>query len=397
MSNDSNNQDNGISLGHRAKVLLEGLAHGAWVELPTSLASIVDFGSRTVNKIPKLWGGDNLVSEPLQYKEGVRSGAQKAYDKINEWSGYEPPELLDSYDTILYGTSELAGELVLPAGAYTKWGGLITKAPTLSGMAAVGLSGIKSVAGKLFKHGKLPTALVGADVLFNDGDITGALVDKAADIAADQMEKINDAPDTGGEPVRKVRPESAEKEKRPSGPRETEDPKIGDNYNSWIDGLESIIGLDVPDNIERYADGGLSAIANSKFADWMGAGSFASKLLVGLPALFASNFILDKFLGNGLMSGIISLGLAIVAAHTLPKMFNDAAASKVTEEAFSNDKELPKSADQDAANITTKDAFKETASDVITEQPKAAKVTNQEAQEEVTKARIPLAGLAMSS
>jgi hypothetical protein len=282
----------------------------------------VDFGSRTVNKMPKLWGGDSFVSEPLQYRDSVRNGIQKVYDKSNEWSGYEPPELVDGYDTILYGTSELAGELIVPVGIYTKWGGLITKAPTLGGVAASAWGGIKTIAGGLLKHGKIPTALVALDASVNDLDATQAIVGKAADLIANQMEEYNDAPNTHGEIIRDVRPSRTERKR---GPRDTADPKVKDHYNSWMDGIETAIGLNIPDGFEGFADGGLTALANSKFGDWLGGGSLASKLAIGLPALFASNALLDKILGNSMMSGIMSIGLAAIAAYTLPKMFNNAA------------------------------------------------------------------------
>jgi hypothetical protein len=162
-------KENNKSFGNRVEIVLEGLTHGAFVEFPTTLASVIDLGSRMVNDIPGIWGSDPIVSEPLQYSEDVNRIAQKILDGVNDLGGYyTPPALEDDTDVALYKISEFVGELVIPVGMYTGWGGVVSKMPTISSimtgseglaMAAIATAGkdaVKAVA----KSGRIPVAAI---------------------------------------------------------------------------------------------------------------------------------------------------------------------------------------------------------------------------------------------
>lgn len=123
----------------------------------------------------------------------------------------------------------------------------------------------------------------------------------------------------------KITPETTEKlQNETSSPKNTEPATEGDTYNSgsFIDTIESKTGLNVPDGAEKTIDEGLNNgfnyFANSGIGNFFANNGIWGSLAAAGLAFMVSKPLLERAMGGGFISTVLTIGIAIAAATMLP-------------------------------------------------------------------------------
>ncbi|MBU0858536.1 MAG: hypothetical protein KJ667_01235, partial [Alphaproteobacteria bacterium] len=166
----------------------------------------------------------------------------------------------------------------------------------------------KRTAGFSLRHPFMATgAAVGADMAWNNGQLTGAATRGATNFAVNQLPGLATSA---------------------FGAATAAAPALLPNFDftnmlrgrTVMKTIEESLGIDIPDTWEAKGNQLMRDFGNSSFGQWLVGGSWGSKVLLGLLAFVLFDGIKDRILGDGMATNMLSLGVGLAASQMLPQL-----------------------------------------------------------------------------